>query len=264
MSIPKKVDQRIREAASRFRPILEAARARDVNEADTVTIVKGMLADVFGWDQFLEVTSEYAIRGTYVDLAVRTEDRIRFLIEVKAIGCDLRENHLRQAIGYASNEGIEWVILTNAAVWQAHRVVFGKPVGHELVFQLDFLGGNPRDAGFRQMAFLLTKEGMTRSAIARFHEERQALSRFNVAAIIRDDDVLAVVRRELRRAYPKLNPSIEQIRQIVVNDVLKREVVEGEKAEQAAKALRRSNRPLRKRRAKPAEQPAAAGDGGDA
>lgn len=83
---------------------------------------------------------------------------------------------------------------------------------------------------------------MTKSAIVRFHEERQALNKFNVAAVLRDEPVLAVVRRELKRAFPNLNPPLDQIRDIVAGEVLKREVVEGEKAELAAKAMRKAGR----------------------
>lgn len=246
MSIPKRTERRIIDGTKTFRRILEEAKARDINEADTVTIVKSMLADIFGWDPFFEVTSEYQIRSTYVDLAVQAEERIAFLIEVKAIGSDLKDNHLRQAINYAANHGVEWAVLTNGALWQVHRVTFGKPITHELVFDLDFLSAEPRDASFRDRVFLLTKEGMTKSAIAQFHEEKQAMSRFNVAAVVRDEAVLSVIRRELRRAYPKLNPTIDQIRHVLVNDVLKREVVEGERAEAAIKKIKKADRPLRK------------------
>lgn len=255
MAIPKKVDRRILDAIVKYRPILEQAKARDVNEADTVTVVKGLLGEVFGWDPFFEVTAEYAIRSTFVDLAVKSEDQIRYLIEVKAIGSDLRDNHLRQAVGYAANEGIEWVVLTNGAIWQAHKVIFGKPLTHELVFEIDFMTDNPRDVQVREKVFLLTKEGTTKAAIAQFHAERQALSKFNLAAVIRHEDVLQIIRRELRRAYPTLNPSIDQIRQVVMNDVLKREVVEGERAAEALKMIQRATRPLRKRAKRPSKSP---------
>jgi hypothetical protein len=246
MAIPQKVDRRILEGIQRYRPILEQAKARDVNEADTVTIVKGQLADIFGWDPFFDVTAEYAIKCTYCDLAVKQDDRIQYLLEVKAIGSDLRENHLRQAVGYAANQGVEWVVLTNAAVWQVHRVTFGKPIGNELVFQIDFLSGSHKDAKLREQAFLLSKEGVTKSAIAAYHEERLALSKFNLAAVLRDEDVLMVVRREFRRAFPNLNPSLDQLRSLLENDVLKREVVEGEKAEAAIKLMNKARRSLRK------------------
>jgi hypothetical protein len=242
MAIPKKVEQRIRQTVPKLRPLLELAKNRDVNEADTVTIVKKVLSDVLGWDPFFEVTSEHAIRGTYVDLAVRAQDHLLYLIEVKAIGGDLRDNHLRQAVNYAANSGVEWVVLTNGAIWRAHRVIFAKPIDCELVFTIDFLNDSPRDPEFLRRCFLLAKEGMTKSAIAQFHAERQAMSRFNVSAILRDEPVLALIRRELKRAYPGLNPSPEQIRQILEAEVLKRDVVEGEKAAEAVKALKQRTR----------------------
>jgi hypothetical protein len=41
-----------------------------------------------------------------VDLAVKIDDEIRFIIEVKAIGIDLKDAHVKQAIDYAANEGL--------------------------------------------------------------------------------------------------------------------------------------------------------------
>jgi predicted type IV restriction endonuclease len=248
MTIPKKVERRISQAFLKLRPLLEEAKKRDVNEADTVTLVKAVLSDAFGWDPFFEVTSEFAIRSTYVDLAVQTDNQVGYLIEVKAIGSDLRDNHLRQAVNYAANHGVDWVVLTNGAVWQAFRVTFGKPIGHELVFDLDLLSANPKDARVRETAFLLSKEGMTKSAITQFHAEKQAMSRFNVAAIIRSDAVMSVVRRELKRAFPVLKPTIDQVRELVEAEVLKREVVEGDKAMKAERSMKKVNRPLRQKR----------------
>lgn len=245
MAIPKKADLRIVKAFRRFRPILLQAKNRDVNEADTVTLVKAILSEAFGWDPFFDVTSEFAIRSTFVDLAVKSDNRVSYLIEVKAVGGDLKDNHLRQALDYAANQGVEWVVLTNGAVWQAHRVIFGKPISHELVFQLDLLQDDLRDPKVREAAYVLTKEGMTKSAITQFHAEKQALSKFNVAAIVRSEAVLGLVRRELKRAYPNLSPNLEQIKQLVLSEVLKRDVVDGEKANEAIKRMKRANRSLR-------------------
>ena len=63
-TIPKKVAERLVAGIKRYQPILASAKARDVGETDTVTIIKDMLADVFGYDKYSELTSEYAIRGT--------------------------------------------------------------------------------------------------------------------------------------------------------------------------------------------------------
>jgi hypothetical protein len=63
-SIPKKVVERLTAGLKQFQPILSTAKARDDGEADTVMIVTDMLASVFGYDKYSEVTAEYAIRGT--------------------------------------------------------------------------------------------------------------------------------------------------------------------------------------------------------
>jgi hypothetical protein len=53
-SVPKKVTERLVAGIKRFQPVLAAAKSRDVGEADTVTIVQDMLADVFGYDKYTE------------------------------------------------------------------------------------------------------------------------------------------------------------------------------------------------------------------
>lgn len=39
------------------------------------------------------------------------------LIEVKAVGIDLRDGHAKQAVDYAANQGVEWVALTNGVIF---------------------------------------------------------------------------------------------------------------------------------------------------
>ena len=121
-AISKRVSERLAKQIRRFQKILKSARDRDINEADTVVIVRDMLADLFGYDKFTEITSEYAIKGTFCDLAIKLDGKIKFLIEVKAIGLNLKENHLRQAIGYGAMHGIQWVVLTNGVDWEIYKV----------------------------------------------------------------------------------------------------------------------------------------------
>ena len=52
-SVSKKVYERLVAGIKQFQPILAAAKSSDVNEADTVTIIKDMLADVFGCKKHL-------------------------------------------------------------------------------------------------------------------------------------------------------------------------------------------------------------------
>ena len=60
-----------------------------------MTIIVDILAEIFGYDKYSEITSEHAIRGTYCDLATKIDGVLQFLIEVKAIGIDLKEQHVK-------------------------------------------------------------------------------------------------------------------------------------------------------------------------
>ncbi len=110
--LPAKVKARLQKETRVFKKVLVSAMDRDVNESDTVTIVVDMLERVFGFNKYSEVTSEIAIKGTYCDLAVKIDGNIEYLIEVKAIGLDLKENHLRQATNYGANHGIPWITIS--------------------------------------------------------------------------------------------------------------------------------------------------------
>lgn len=236
-TVPKKVVDRIVAGLKRFQPILASAKARDVGESDTVTIITDMLAEIFGYDKYSEITSEYAIRGTYCDLAIKLEGTLQTLIEIKAIGIDLKDAHVKQAVDYAANKGIDWVLLTNGITWRVYRIVFAKPIDHELVIDIDFCELNPRTAGDIELLYLWCKEGWQRSVLGDFHTQKQALSRFFIGAMILTPPVLDVIKRELRRVSPDVKIEADQIRSVLAAEVIKREVMEGDKADEARKKI---------------------------
>jgi hypothetical protein len=248
-AIPVRVYDRLLTGLKRFQPILSAAKSRDAGEADTSTIVKDLLSEVFGYDKYSDITSEFMIKGTYCDLAVKLDGKLRLLIEVKAIGLDLKDAHTKQAVDYAANQGIEWVVLTNGAVWRVYRISFGQPISQEIVFECDLLSLSPKNRPQVESLFLLAKEGQTKSALHEYHAQRQAMSRHYLGAVILDDVVLDVIRRELRRLSPDVKIDREELRMVLVQDVLKREVTEGEKAEEARRKIAKAQgRALRARR----------------
>lgn len=249
-SIPKKVAERLVSGIKQFQPIVASAKARDVGEADTVTIVKDMLAEVFGYDKYSEVTSEFSIRGTYCDLATKLDGTIQTLIEVKAVGLELKDSHVKQAVDYATNKGVDWVLLTNGVCWRVYHVIFAKPIDQELVIDIDFCAVNPKSQADIELLYLWCKEGWLRSVLGEYHTQKQALSRFFLAAMVLTDSVVDVIRRELRRVSPEVRIESEQIRAVLINEVIKREVMEGDKADEARKKISRTaNKSLRSTRA---------------
>lgn len=238
-SIPSKVQDRLSAGIKRFQPILTSAKSRDVNESDTVTIVTDMLADVFGYDKYSEITSEYVVRGTFVDLAIKLDGKAQMLLEVKAIGLDLKDAFVKQAVDYGANEGIEWVVLTNGVTWQIYKVSFAKPVGFDLVLQIDFMDLSSKNVSHLESLYLLTKEGLGKSVLGDYHTQRQALSRFFIGAITLSEPILDVIRRELRKISPDVKIDNEQIKDVLVQEIIKREVMEGEKADEAQRKVAR-------------------------
>ena len=58
VKIPKKAHDRLVAGLKRYQPIVRKLRERDISEADTVTVIKDMLTDIFGYDKYTELTSE--------------------------------------------------------------------------------------------------------------------------------------------------------------------------------------------------------------
>jgi len=250
-SVPKKAVERIRAAIKKFQPILQTAKTRDVNESDTVVIVADLLQELFGYDKYTEITSEHSIRSTFCDLAIKLDGALAFLLEVKAIGIELKDIHVKQAVDYAANQGCDWVGLTNGATWRVYKVVFEKPIQNELVIEFDLLSLSHREQAAIQLLGLLSKEGWQKAGLVEHHSYKQALNRFTLGAILLSEPVVDVVRRELRRTTPGIKVEPTDVRSLLITEVIKRDVLEGEKATAAKRQIARAGgRALRQRRSK--------------
>lgn len=258
MAIPKKVAERLVAGLKRYQAIVAAAKARDANEADTVTIVKDMLNDVFGYDKYTEVTSEYAIKGNYCDLAIKLDGSLATLIEVKSAGLELKDSHVMQAVNYAANQGTNWVLLTNAENWRVYRIKFAQPIEHELVVDITFSGMSSRAEKDLELLYLWCKEGWTKSALGDYHAQKQALSRYVIGALMLSDTIVDTVRREIRKLSPDVRVEVDEIRRVIESEVLKREVLDGEKAAEAKKRVNKAAANAVKAQAKAREEKAAA------
>ena len=98
-NVPRRVADRISAGVKKYQRIFSAARDRDINESDTVVIIADFISEVLGFDKYSELTTEFSIRGTYCDLAVKVEDEVFFLVEAKAVGITLKERLFRVFCG---------------------------------------------------------------------------------------------------------------------------------------------------------------------
>jgi predicted type IV restriction endonuclease len=251
-----KATARITAGLKKYQPIVRDQKARDVNESDTVVVVTDVLQEVFGYDKFKEITSEHSIRGTFCDLAIKLEDKLQLLIEIKAIGTELKDQHVKQAIDYAANEGCDWVVLTNAVNWRIYKVVFAKPIDKELVVELNLLDIDPKSDNDMQLIGLVAREAWQKERLDEYLEQKQAVSRFTIAAVLLSDAVLPIIRRELRRISPSVRIETDEIADALQADVIKREALEGDKATAAAKLVAKCARKSLKAKGDDATPPA--------
>jgi predicted type IV restriction endonuclease len=238
--IAKRVGDRLTEGLKKYQPLVAGLRERDVSEADTVTVIKDMLCDVFGYDKYLDLTSEQQIRGTFCDLAIKLEGKVYYLAEVKSAGTTLNDSHLRQAVNYGANHGIEWIILTNAVEWRIYRLKFAQPIAYREVVNFDFLKLTPKRDDDLDRLFLLCKEGINVDALSAFHSKAQMVNRYTVAEFLRSDAVLATLRREMRRTFEGIRIEEAELSEIILNEILKRDVVESEAAVEARASLKKA------------------------
>src|SRR5436190_15526888 len=99
------------------------SKREELDESGTRLMINSFLTDVLGYIAIEEVKTEYMIRGTYADYVIQTKGVRHFLVEVKSLSLALSDKHLRQAINYGANEGIEWAMLTNGKCFEFYKIL---------------------------------------------------------------------------------------------------------------------------------------------
>lgn len=236
IKIPKKAQERLVAGLKRYQPIVRKLAARDISEADTVTVIKDMLSELFGYDKYTELTSEQQIRGTFCDLAIQVDDEIHYLVEVKSAGTTLNNNHLRQVVNYGAHQGIEWVLLTNGIVWKVYRIRFAQPISWDEVYCFDMATLSARSADDLAKLFMLCRETITSDVLLDFHREAQILNRYVIAELLLGGAVVGTLRKEIRRVFNGLKTTDDELRTLLAGQVIKRDALDGD-APKAAKSM---------------------------
>lgn len=246
INIPVKTKERITKGIKKFQKILITAKNNDINEADTVAIIKDMLDEIFGYDKYSEITSEYAVKKTFCDLAIKKDNEPYMLIEVKAIGIELKDAHTKQALDYGANAGIDWIVLSNGMCWKVYKVIFAKPIETELIYEFDISELNTRKDADIEMIYYLAREAIAKSKskdlLDEFREQKQLVSRYMIGQLLLTDDMLNALRRAIKKISPSTRVLPEEIKHVLENEVIKREVFEDEHCKDAKKRIQKAVR----------------------
>lgn len=237
--VPKKESDQISTNLLKFQKVLATAKSRDLNESDTVSIISDMLAEIFGYDKYLDITSEFAIRGTYCDLAIKINGKIEYLIECKSIGTQLKEQHIKQAVDYGANQGVNWVILTNGITWRLYKLKFEQPISFDLVYELDLSTLPPRSDETKELLYILHKTALDKGYRQMHFEKTQLINPYTVAQLLFSENVVNAIKKEIRKLSEDLKLSNEEISEILQKDVVKRDLIESEEAQSAKTQLKK-------------------------
>ena len=190
-------DPSVKKALKKLCPVLLEGRERNLNEADTRIRVVRLLSDVLGYDELTEITSEQRIKRRYVDFAIKIDGVIKFLIEVKGAAVTLRDRFIEQSQRYASEGNIRWVILTNGVVWNLYHLTFEEGIDYERAFSVD-LSSDPPDQAATFLGHLHRK-AILKGKHETFWKERLALNPQSLGRALFAEEVLRLIRREVRR-----------------------------------------------------------------
>lgn len=217
--------ERLKTAIRRYsRPLADMAE-RDANEGDTRLLVTDFLSDGLGYDKFDDLTTEYQVKGEFADYGIRIDKELVAFVEVKRITTKLAQKHLRQVQNYALNEGVEWVLLTSGARWQAYHITAGLPVQTDLALDVDLLESGSSIQKVNQL-FYLTRESLKKRQIDELWKAKRATAPRSLAEVLVSEPVIEAIRKELRRKTGHRTDPAEVAR-LLQETVIRNECLEG-------------------------------------
>ena len=172
----------------------------ELDESGTRLLINHFLTDMLGYETLSEVKTEYMIKGTYADYVIQIGGKRHFLVEVKALSLNLSSNHLRQSINYGANEGIDFVLLTNGRVFELYKVLFEKPISHELIFSLNLSELTNLKIIADQLQYL-HKDEVLKKGLDVLWDRHSALSPKNLSKLLFSDEVVRFLKKELKKKY---------------------------------------------------------------
>ncbi len=198
----------------------------ELDESGTRLMINAFLVEVLGYAPLEEVKTEYMIKGTYADYVVQLRATRHFLVEVKALGFELTEKHLRQAINYGANEGIEWALLTNGKQFDLYRIIFEKPISERKVFSIDLSNLDNLKDNLEVIQYL-HKASVSNKGLDQLWAKCLALDPKTIAGLLHNTPIVNFIRKVLKKKYrhsfteDEVSLSIDQVilRPILLEDV---------------------------------------------
>lgn len=130
----------ITECIKQLQNRLEKLSGASLKEAQTRLIFIDPLVRALRWDMDnpAEVDLEHTtVDGKAVDYALKISGRVILLMEAKSLSDPLTDvKAITQIVGYASNEGVEWCVLTNGRTYKIYRSTEKSSAPEKLLYEV--------------------------------------------------------------------------------------------------------------------------------
>ncbi len=193
----------------------------NLDESATRIMTNSFLTEVLGYQELVEIKTEYRIRSEYADYVIQLKRKKHFVVEVKSIEIDINDKHLRQSLSYAANEGIDWILLLNGRQIQLYRVNFGKPVSTTLIYKLDLMDSDDFKKA-HNLIWNLTKTAVERGELETFWKRTNALNPINLAKLLYSEEIVKRLRNDLKEQtgiYFQIEDVAKSLEQIIAEKV---------------------------------------------
>lgn len=177
-----------------------SSKLTELDESGTRLMINEFLTSVLGYLPIDEVRTEYMIKGTYADYVIQIKGVRHFLVEVKALSFDLSEKHLRQAVNYGANEGIDWALLTNGKIFEFYRILFTKPIESRRIFTIDLSDPSQYKSVVEVLQFL-HKDSVTGKGLDLLWNKNCALDPNYVSGLLYSPKVTSFIKSTLKAKF---------------------------------------------------------------
>ncbi|MBO7656913.1 MAG: type I restriction enzyme HsdR N-terminal domain-containing protein [Alphaproteobacteria bacterium] len=216
---------------------------KKVNETETIKVVNDILFELFGYDKYNDITSEYITPNGRCDLAIRNSGKngkIYMFIEVKKVTAPLNDNHIEQAVEYGRDGGVKWVVLTNAEDWKVYKIENNKKKN---VFEFNLLKLNLKNQKESEKIYAISKLGREKSVIEEIYSINKTNNKYVIAAILNRPETYKNIRRLIRKYLDKTAKITEsEIEDYITNHIMQSDVVNSHDAIDAQKYVNRQIR----------------------
>lgn len=201
---------------------LERHRRSGLKEYPTRAIFIDPLLEALGWDlrDTDVVELEHAtIDGKSVDYALKVHKKPALFLEAKQLNDPLTDvKDITQTVGYASNDGVEWCVLTNGVRYKVYKSLERGPAPEKLLFEvsLDPLGNE--GVAIEQIASQLSrlsKDSIERGLLNQLGDEIFSTAKVRKALDVLFADPPGPLLRAIRKAIVDCTLTPTEIRKVL-------------------------------------------------